>query len=1062
MRTMIRPRTQVNARRQPCSGSSIEDDPRRHYVAAQRKRGLLLIAVSCLIALALSLALVKSASAAILGGQTSSGSSNQSHSSAQGLGYWLVASDGGIFSEGGAPFAGSTGGMVLNKPIVGMAATPDGKGYWLAASDGGIFNYGDATFEGSAGNMPLNKPIVGMAATPDGKGYWLVASDGGIFNYGDAHFYGSAGGMPLNKPIVGMAATPDGKGYWLVASDGGIFNYGDAAFYGSAGGMPLNKPIVGMAATPDGKGYWLAASDGGIFNYGNAAFYGSAGGMTLNKPIVSMAATSDGKGYWLVASDGGIFNYGDAAFKGSTGDTPINKPIVGMAPSGMSGPASKLVFSTQPAGASGGTAFSTQPVVTVEDAAGDPVTTDNSTVTIGIAPGTPNDGSPGVLSTCIPTGENNGVFTFGGCAINSDGTGYKLIATDGQLASATSAPFDVDTGPATHIAFTTEPDNAIGGSTFVTQPRLTIEDAGGNTVTTDTHGITLAINSGPGGTLSGCSATSTAGVVRFSGCSINTAGTYTLRATDAGDGFATTSSSFDVGTGVPTQLVFTTEPAGATGGTGFTTQPTVTVEDAGDNTVTTDTHAVTLARTAGTGTLSGCTSTTTAGVAAFSGCVINAAGTGDILTATDAGDDLSAPSSAFDVTVGPPADLVFTTEPAGATGGTAFTIQPTVTLEDAGGNTVTTDTSSISLARTEGTGTLSGCTSTTTGGVAAFSGCTINTAGTGDILTASDIGDALSAPSAAFDVTVGAPSQLVFTTEPSPTATGGTAITTQPAVTVEDAGGNTVTTDSSTVTLTANGGAGVISGCSKTETIGVVAFSGCSINTDGTYTLTAADGALTTATSDSIVVGTGAPAQLAFTTEPAGATGGTAFTAQPVVTVEDAGGNTVTDDATVPTLTLTTGPGTLSGCTTSTAAGVTTFSDCTIDIANNGDVLTATDAADSLTNTSSAFDVTVGAPAQLVFTVQPGDATAGTSFGTQPTVTIEDAGGNTVTTDTSSITLAVATGLGSLSGCTSTTTAGVAAFSGCSINAAGEHILRANDLIDAQAGVSGQFDVSPS
>ena len=486
--------------------------------------------------------------------------------------------------------------MELNKPIVGMAATPDGKGYWLVASDGGIFNYGDATFEGSAGNLPLNKPIVGMAATPDGKGYWLVASDGGIFNYGDAQFYGSAGNLPLNKPIVGMAATPDGKGYWLVASDGGIFNYGDAQFYGSTGGMTLNKPIVGMAATPDGKGYWLVGSDGGIFNYGDAAFFGSTGGMTLNKPIVGMAATPDGKGYWLVASDGGIFNYGDAAFYGSTGGTPINKPIVGMALSGMSGSASKLVFSTQPGGASGGTAFSTQPVVTAEDAAGDPVTTDNSTVTIGIAPGTPTSGGPGVLSTCTSTGENNGVFTFGGCAINSAGTGYKLIATDGQLASATSAPFDVGTGPATHIAFTTEPDNAIGGSAFVTQPRLTIEDAGGNTVTTDTHGIALAVNSGPGGTLSGCSATNTGGVVSFSGCSIDMGGTYTLRATDAGDGFTTTSSSFDVGTGVPSQLVFTTEPAGASGGTAFTTQPIVTVEDAGGNTVTSDTHTITLAR----------------------------------------------------------------------------------------------------------------------------------------------------------------------------------------------------------------------------------------------------------------------------------------------------------------------------------------------------------------------------------------------------------------------------------------------------------------------------------
>ena len=248
-------------------------------------------------------------------------------------GYWLVASDGGIFSYGDAQFYGSTGSMTLNKPIVGMAAAPDGKGYWFVASDGGIFNYGDAGFFGSAGSLVLNKPVVGMAATPDGKGYWLVASDGGIFSYGDAQFYGSTGSMTLNKPIVGMAAAPDGKGYWFVASDGGIFNYGDAGFFGSAGSLVLNKPVVGMAATPDGKGYWLVASDGGIFSYGDAQFYGSTGSMTLNKPIVGMAAAPDGKGYWFVASDGGIFNYGDAGFFGSAGSLVLNKPVVGMAAS---------------------------------------------------------------------------------------------------------------------------------------------------------------------------------------------------------------------------------------------------------------------------------------------------------------------------------------------------------------------------------------------------------------------------------------------------------------------------------------------------------------------------------------------------------------------------------------------------------------------------------------------------------------------------------------------------------------------------------------------------------
>jgi alpha-tubulin suppressor-like RCC1 family protein len=253
-----------------------------------------------------------------------------SHVGARGAGYWLVASDGGIFNYGNAAFDGSTGAIHLNKPIVAMASTPDGSGYWLVASDGGIFSYGDAAFYGSTGGIHLNQPIVGMTADPATGGYWEVASDGGIFSY-DAPFYGSPGGSRLNEPIVAMASTPDGKGYWLVASDGGIFSYGDAAFYGSTGATHLNKQIVGMAATPSGQGYWLVASDGGIFSYGDAAFYGSSGGIHLNEPIVGMGTTSDGNGYWLVASDGGIFSYGDAGFFGSTGGTRLNKPIVGMA-----------------------------------------------------------------------------------------------------------------------------------------------------------------------------------------------------------------------------------------------------------------------------------------------------------------------------------------------------------------------------------------------------------------------------------------------------------------------------------------------------------------------------------------------------------------------------------------------------------------------------------------------------------------------------------------------------------------------------------------------------------
>jgi hypothetical protein len=94
----------------------------------------------------------------------------------------------------------------LKAPVVGIAATTDGKGYWLVASDGGVFAFGDATYDGSMGGTHLKAPVVGMATTTDGKGYWLAAADGGVFSFGSAPFRGSMGGKPLHGPVVGIAA----------------------------------------------------------------------------------------------------------------------------------------------------------------------------------------------------------------------------------------------------------------------------------------------------------------------------------------------------------------------------------------------------------------------------------------------------------------------------------------------------------------------------------------------------------------------------------------------------------------------------------------------------------------------------------------------------------------------------------------------------------------------------------------------------------------------------------------------------------------------------------------
>ncbi len=227
-------------------------------------------------------------------------------------GYWLVASDGGIFTFGSAGFAGSMGGRHLDAPMVGMARTADHNGYWTVASDGGIFSFGDAGFAGSMGGRHLDAPMVGMAPTSDGGGYWTVASDGGIFSFGDAGFAGSMGGRHLNAPMVGMAPTSDGGGYWTVASDGGVFSFGDAGFHGSMGGQRLDQPIVGMAATADGGGYWLVGADGGIFSFGDAPYMGSLPGLGVRATAVGVLGTATGQGYIVVTGGGQAIGFGDA------------------------------------------------------------------------------------------------------------------------------------------------------------------------------------------------------------------------------------------------------------------------------------------------------------------------------------------------------------------------------------------------------------------------------------------------------------------------------------------------------------------------------------------------------------------------------------------------------------------------------------------------------------------------------------------------------------------------------------------------------------------------------
>ncbi|HEU4702299.1 MAG TPA: hypothetical protein VFS37_07425 [Conexibacter sp.] len=443
-----------------------------------------------------------------------------------------------------------------------------------------------------------------------------------------------------------------------------------------------------------------------------------------------------GSNYRLRASDGTLS--GDSSAFSVTAGTAVG-----------------LVFTTQPGGgATGGTQFPTQPVVTAVDAGGNTATGSSSTVSLAIVSGTGTAGAD--LDNC-DSSRRNGVTTFDNCEIDLAGIGYQLRASTFGGLRADSAAFDVAVGPISRLDFTTEPAGAVVRAPFATQPVVTAQDAGGNTVTSYNGTIALSIvrfSGASGATLSGCRGTLASGVTTFAGCQLDkVASDYQLRASD---GTRTTDTNdFAVLAGPATQLLFTTSPASASGGTAFGTQPVVTARDADGNTATSYGGTVTLAIVSGTGTagatLSACTGSLRSGVVTFSGCKIDRAGSNYRLRASDG--TLSADSSAFNVSVGSTAALLFTTQPGNAFAGVAFGIQPVLTAVDAGGNTVTSYNSTITLSIVSGTGnggTLSSCSSSRSNGVTTFSSCRISRAGSGYVLRAND--GTRSVNSAAFDV----------------------------------------------------------------------------------------------------------------------------------------------------------------------------------------------------------------------------------------------------------------------------------------------------------------------
>jgi hypothetical protein len=413
-----------------------------------------------------------------------------------------------------------------------------------------------------------------------------------------------------------------------------------------------------------------------------------------------------------------------------------------------------------------------------------------------------------------------------------------------------------------------------------------------------------------------------------------------------------------------------------------------------------------------------------------------------------------------------------------------------VQVQDSNNNLVTNNTDSITLAIGTNAGTPAGTLSGTltvaaVGGEATFSDISIDKVGVGYTLTASTpalspTGDALSA---AFNINVGLPAQLVYSVEPSSTDAT-LAISPAIKVQVQDAGGNQVLTATNSISLAigTNAGtpAGTLSGAiTKAAASGEATFSDISIDKAGVgYTLTATSGVLTPVTSTAFTINVGAPTQIAFVGQPTNAESTEAISTQSLnpsgpplrVQVQDAGSNLVATATDSVTMSIgnnagATSAGTLSGTLTVAAVnGEATFSDISIDKIGSGYTLRVTSGV-LASDTSSAFNILLGPPALLAIVVQPSTAQIGAAISPAIKVQVQDAGANFNDSATNSVTLVIGTnpGSGTLSGTANgAAVSGEVFFSDISIDAVGNGYTLVASAAGLTADISNPFNITDS
>lgn len=695
----------------------------------------------------------------------------------------------------------------------------------------------------------------------------------------------------------------------------------------------------------------------------------------------------------------------------SAGMTPVESTPITIA----AGAATQLLFTTTPPTmASNGVVLAPAIGVRRADASGNPVTTANVPVAAAIASG--SGATLGGTTSLLTDG--SGMVSFADLALTGTVGTFTLTFTSAGLTPVTTGSITLGPGGATKLTFTTPPP-LTGVNAQVLSPATVVQlrDQSDNLVSTTGTPITAEISAGAGGALGGTTLiNTTTGSASFSNLVITgTAGNYTLRFTSPGLTPVSAPAPLALGPAAPSQLGFAVAPPiAATSGAPLVPQPQIQLEDLSGNAVATAGVLVTATVSAG-GTLANATATTGAtGLAVFSGLTVTGPAASYTLTFSATGvSDLD--SDPIVVGAGAATQLAFTTSPPlNATNGSALSPQPVVELRDGSDNPVPTAGIDVTASLLSGSGSLLGTLTAQTqaNGRATFSNLELRGL-PGDYVIRFTAG-ALTLDSDAIALAVGPASQLLFDQAPPAAATNGAAFSTSTIVRLADVGGNLVATDGVSVLAAVASGPGATLGGTTTRQTGggQATFDDLLLTgTAGSYTLDFTSGSLTKATSNAIQLGAGAPTKIVFTTNPPGAAqSGVAFSPAPVVQLQDAQSNNVSQAGVTVTVSKVSGDDAVliaGGSVATDALGRATFSALTLTGPADDYVLAFL--STGLTGlTSSTITLAAGGAIKLGFVTPPSTtASNGQPLAQQPVVRLLDAADNPVTESGRSIAIAM-------------------------------------------------------